>query len=227
MGDHEHGADAAHFFQRVLDQQLGLRVDICRSLVQNHHAGLVDDGAGKAEQLPLTCREVVAALPHFLVQAMVQLVDEVIGVDVVTDAADLLVRDALLPQDDVAADGAGEEEHVLQHLAKMAAQRGNLDLADVDAVNQNLTLLELIIAADERQNCAFAAAGGADKGHGLPRVDVEGHALQHPLAGDVTEPDVAELNLALHLVQLDGAGGVHQFRLNVHDGEHLFRGGQR
>lgn len=73
----------------------------------------MDDGAGKAEQLPLTCREVVAALPHFLVQAMVQLVDEVIGVDVVTDAADLLVRDALLPQDDVAADGAGEEEYVL------------------------------------------------------------------------------------------------------------------
>ena len=56
---------------------------------------------------------------------------------------------------------------------------------------------------------------------------MERHALQDPLAGDVAEPDVAELNVALHLVQLNGVGCVHHLGLNVHDGEHLLRRGQR
>ena len=50
------------------------------SLVQDHHAGLVADGAGKAEQLPLSGGEVVAALTHLFVQPVVQLVDELVGV---------------------------------------------------------------------------------------------------------------------------------------------------
>lgn len=71
VGDHEHGADAAHLFQRILNQQLGLGVNIRCGFVQNHNAGLVDDGTRKAEQLPLASREIVSALPYFLVQAVV------------------------------------------------------------------------------------------------------------------------------------------------------------
>ena len=223
----QHGADGAHLFQRVLNQDLGFGVDVGGRLVKDHHAGLVQDGAGKAEQLPLTGREVVAALPHFLVQTVVELVDEVVGVDIAADLQDLIVRDALFPQDDVAADGAREEEHILQHLAEVTAERGDLDLPDVDAVNEDLALLELVVPADERKDGALARAGGADKGHRLPRVDVEGNALQHPLARDIAEPDVLELDLPLHLVQLDGVRGIHQLGLDVHDGEHLLRGRKR
>ena len=109
----------------------------------------------------------------------------------------------------------------------MTAQRRNLDFADVDAVNQDLALLKLVVAADQRENRALARARRADKRHGLVRVNVEGHALQHPLAREIAEPDVAELDFALYLVQLDGVGGVHHFGRNVHDGEHLLRRGQR
>ena len=49
----EHGADAAHLFQRILNQKLRLSVDVGGSLVQDHDAGLMQDGAGKAEQLAL------------------------------------------------------------------------------------------------------------------------------------------------------------------------------
>ena len=158
---------------------------------------------------------------------MVELCDELVGVDVAADLQDLVVRNALFPQDDVAANGAGEEEHILQHLAEVAAQRGNFNFPDVDAVDQDLTLLELVVAADEGQDRALAGAGGADEGDGLAGVNVEGDALQHPLAGDIAEPDVAELDLALHLVQLDGIRGIHHLRLQVHDGEDLLRRGQR
>ena len=49
----EHGADAAHLFQRILNQKLRLSVDVGGGLVQNHDAGLMQDGAGKTEQLAL------------------------------------------------------------------------------------------------------------------------------------------------------------------------------
>lgn len=187
----------------------------------------MDDGPRKTEELALAGGEVVAALPHLFVKAVVELRDEPVGVDVAADLHDLVVRDVLLPQNDVAADGAGEEEDVLQHLAEVAAQRGNFNFPDVDAVDQDLALLELIVAADEGEDGAFAGAGGADERHSLPRVHMEGNALQHPLAGDVAEPDVLELDLALHLVQLNGVRGVHHLGLQVHDGEDLLRGCQR
>ena len=163
----------------------------------------MDDGAGKAEQLPLAGGEVVAALTHLFVQPVVQLVDELVGVDVAADLHDLAVGDALFPQNDVGADGAGEQEHILQHLAEVPAQGGDLDLADVDAVDQDLALLELVVPADQGEDGALAGAGGAHKGHGLAGIHMEGNALQHPLAGNVAEPHVPELDLALHLVQED------------------------
>ena len=95
----------------------------------------MDDGAGKAEQLPLSGGEIVATLTHLFVQPMVQLVDELVGVDVAADLHDLAVGDTLFPQNDVGADGAREQEHVLQHLAEVPAQGGDPDLADVDAVD--------------------------------------------------------------------------------------------
>ena len=158
---------------------------------------------------------------------MLEFVDEVVGIDIPADLHDFFVRNVLLPQDDVAADSTREEENVLQHLAEVTAEGGNLDFADVDAVDQNLALLELVVAADEGEDGALARAGRSDEGHGLAGLHMEGNALQHPLARDVAEPDVPELDVALHFVQLDGIGGVHHLGLDVHDGEDLLRRRQR
>ena len=222
VGHNEHGAHGAHLFQRILNEQLRLGVDVGGSLVQDHHAGLMDDGAGKAEQLPLPSGEVVAALTHLFVQPVVQLVDELVGIDVAADLHDLAVGDTLFPQNDVGTDGTREQEHILQHLAEVPAQGGDLDLADVDTVDQDLALLELVVPADQGEDGALAGAGGTHKGHRLAGIHMEGNALQHPLAGNVAEPHVPELDLALHLVQLNGIGGILHLGLDVHDGEHLF-----
>ena len=41
-------------------------------------------------------------------------------------------------------------------------------------------LLELVVAADEGEDGALARAGGADEGHGLAGLHMEGNALQQP-----------------------------------------------
>ena len=60
--DDEGGAALQQLTQRVLDDDLGLRVDVGRRLVQDEDARLGDDGAGEADELSLAQREVLAAL---------------------------------------------------------------------------------------------------------------------------------------------------------------------
>ena len=75
----QHSAHRAHLFQRVLDRVSRSRYQCWPLLRPGYHdARLMQQGAGKAEQLPLTGREVVAPLPYFLIQAMIQLGDELI-----------------------------------------------------------------------------------------------------------------------------------------------------
>ena len=154
----QHGADVLHLLQRILDQQLRFRVDVGGGLVQDHHRGLVDDGPGKAQKLPLTGGEIVAPLPHRLVQPLLQAVDEPVGIHIPAGFHHLLVGHILLAQQDVAADIAGEQEHILQHLAEVTAQGGDLDAADIDAVDEDLALLDVVIAADEAEDRGLAGA---------------------------------------------------------------------
>ena len=226
VGNDQHGADVLHLFQRVLNEKLSLGVDVGGGLVQDHHRRTVDDGPGETQQLPLTGGEVVAPLPDDLVQSLLLTGDEGIGVDVLAGLPDLVIGEAVLPEDDVASNRAGEKEHILEHLAEVTAQGCNGDPADVDAIDQNLALLDVVVADDEAQDGGLAGAGGADEGHGLLGVDVEGHALQDPLAGLVGKPDVLELDLAPDLLQLDDVFLVLQVGGHIHDGEDLLRRGE-
>ena len=149
VGNDQHGADGAHLFQGILDQQFRLRIDVGGSLVQDHDAGLVEDGPGKGKQLPLTGGEIVAPLPDHFVQAVFQPGNEAVGVDIAAGLPDLFVTDAFASQQQVAADVSGEEEHILKHLTKVLPQGGNFDLFDIDAVYQDLALLDIVIAADQ------------------------------------------------------------------------------
>ena len=183
----------------------------------------MDDGSRKAQQLTLSGREVISSLPHLLIQTMLQLVNKMIGIYILADATDFFIRNALFPQNDVAADRAGEQKYILQHLTKMPAQGSDLDLANVDTVDQNLALLELVVAADQGQDCALSGTGRSDKRHRFSRIYMERHTLQHPFPGNIGKPHIAKLDFAVHLFQLYGIGRIYQLRLQIHDREHLFR----
>ena len=177
VGNDQHSADVLHLLQRVLNEQLRLGIDVGGSFVQDHDAGLVDDGPGEGKQLPLTGGEVVAPLPDRLVQTLFQLGDKGIGIDIAGSLPDLLIRDTLLPQEDVTADITGKKEHILQHLTEVLPEIRNFDPLDIDAVDQNLALLDVVIAADEAENGGLAGAGGADEGNGLLGLHREGNTL--------------------------------------------------
>ena len=184
------------------------------------------DGARKREKLPLPRREVVAALAHFLIQPLFELPDERGGVHIVAHAHDLLVGD-VVAEHDVAADGAREEEHVLQHLPEMTAERRDLDVPDVDAVDEDAALLDIVIAADEREDGGLARARRAHERHRVTRVDVEGNALQDPLARHIGKPDVLKFDLPFHFGKFDRILFIDDFGLHIEHREDLLRRSKR
>gem|GEM_PF-6230609 len=116
----------------------------------------MDDRACKAEQLALPGGEVIATLAHDFIQTVIQTVDEFICIHIPAGSHDFLITDAFLTQQDIAADIAAEEEYILQHLPEMLAQTADLDLLDIDAVNQDLAFLNIIVAADQGKDRGLA-----------------------------------------------------------------------
>ena len=163
---HQHGADIHHALKRFLNQLLGLGIDVGRRLIQNHDLGLVDNGSREGQKLTLTGGEVVASLANLLVKTARKLLHKLIGVHVTAGLHDRLVVHAFLAKKDVAADSAREKEHVLKHLTEVTAERGYLDAADIDAVDKDLTLLNIIVAANQGQNGGLTRSGGANEGNG-------------------------------------------------------------
>lgn len=152
----QHRSDVLHLFHGILDQKLCFGVDVRRRLVKDHDRRLMDDGTRKREKLALSGGEVVSSLPHRLVEAVIQLVDKLVSIHVMADVHDLLIGNPLLTENNVATDRSREQEDILQHLAEFFPQGINLDLSDVDAVDQNLTLLELVVPADQGKNRRFS-----------------------------------------------------------------------
>lgn len=152
----QHRSDVLHLFHGILDQKLGFGVDVRRRLVKDHDRRLMDDGTRKREKLALSGGEVVSSLPHRLVEAVIQLVDKLVSIHIMADVHDLLIGNPLLSENNVATDRSREQEDILQHLAEFFPQGIDLDLSDVDAVDQNLTLLELVVPADQGKNRRFS-----------------------------------------------------------------------
>ena len=81
---------------------------------------------------------------------------------------------------DVVGDGAGEEEGVLQDDTEAAAERGEVLVADVDAVDEDLAGLDVVEAHHQRGDGGLAGAGVADDGGGFAGGDGEGDAAEDP-----------------------------------------------
>ena len=81
---------------------------------------------------------------------------------------------------------------VLKHRPQRPAQIVLADGRHVDAVVGNHAPLYLVEAVNQVGDGSLARAGGTNKGDLLPRVGVDRHVLQNPLARDIGEVHMAE-----------------------------------
>ena len=96
--------------------------------------------------------------------------DEVGDIDLFGGALDRLAGDVRRAEFDVVGDRAAEQEWVLQDHAAAAAQRLQVHLAHIHAVDSNRTLLHIVEAQQQRDQGGLAGARMADDGYGLARA---------------------------------------------------------
>ena len=123
--------------QALLDQALGVDVDVRGRLVEHQDPRVGDQRPREREQLALAGRQLHAALADLRVVAVLERLDERVGADRAGRGADLVVGRVRAAERDVLADRAAEQERLLGHDPHLRAQRLGGDVAQVVAVDQH------------------------------------------------------------------------------------------
>ena len=224
MRDDEGRAPLQKLVQRLLNQNLGVRVDRGGRLVENQNLRVVQQRAREGNQLLLPDGQAAAAFVDLGQVALFHLHDEVVRVHGLGRLNDLLVGRAQLAVADVVHDGAGEDEAVLHHDAHLLAQRAQLHVAHVVAVQQHRAAGHVVEPADQVDHGALARAGGADERNRLPGLHGKGYVLQNGLFAVIGEGYVVEIHTAGNRRQVDGVGLILNVGRRVHDFENALHG---
>ena len=108
-------------------------------------------------------RERDPALADHRVVAVRERRDEVVRLRHPRRTLDLLVARERVAEGDVLAHARGEEKRILRDDRDRAAQVGDLHVADVGAVQQDASLLDVVEAGHERRQRRLARAGVSDQ----------------------------------------------------------------
>ncbi len=100
---------------------------------------------------------------------------------------------------DVFHDGPGEEVDILQHDAKRAPQIRLVNPADVDAVIDDGTVVNVVEPVDQVGDGRLTGAGGANECQLLSRLCKQRNVVQHRLALFIAEIDIEEPDIAAQL----------------------------
>ncbi len=225
MGDGEGGQAVAHALDDGLDLGLGLGVDVGGGLVQEQHGGLQVEHAGEGQELPLASAELLAPLAHLGLQALGQPRHQVLQLALLQHRGQPALVEGPV-QHDVVAQGAGEDEDILEHQPEEVAQAAELELPDIHTVHGDAALVHVVEAHEQVDERALAGAGVAHHGHAAALGDDAAQVADHlPAALLVGEGDA----LQAHLGSEGGGLRIGRFRnliLVVQQPEDALAGGQ-
>ena len=161
--------------------------------------GILEERAGDGDALLLAAGEHHAALADDGVVASGKLGDEVVDQRGAGGGFDLGLRRAGAAEADVLGDGAGEHHRLLLDIGKARAEVGGVEVADVDAVDEDGAGVDVVEALDEAEDGGLTRARCADQRDGLAFRHGEGQLVDDllALAGLVGEVDILEAQRAL------------------------------
>ena len=204
-----HGRTRLHQpLQGVLHQSLALRIEGRGGLVKYQYGWILQNGTGYRDTLALSAGEPTATVADVRFELVLRLHDEVVGVGYPGRLGYLFVCGTVDAKGNVVAESVVEEDGLLVDVAYQLAQVEDAEFLHVDAVNEHLTLLHVVVAGNQVDKGRLARAGLSDDGNGLALGNDQVDVAQHPLVG-ILETDVAELYL-----MLEGGYVLRMFRLS-------------
>ena len=181
--------------ERLEDLRLRPRVERARRLVQDENGGIPQQRARDRKALALAAAHAHAALAQHGVRPGRERLDPALQPRRPGGLEDFGVGRPFAGQRDVLAQRRVEQEGVLEDEPDLAAERGDLQLAQVTAVVQDAPFLRIPEAEQEIDDGALPRARGADDRDVLPGGDGQAEVVQDRPAGLVAEPDALEPDL--------------------------------
>src|SRR5690348_10556797 len=194
VGDRQCGTTSGRHLERGQDRSLRGCVEPACRLIEDQNWRVAQHGPGDRNPLLLAAGESGATLRHHGIVALRQLHDEFFGVGDPRRATDLLVAGVGTTEGDVLANGATEEQGVLEHQADLVAERLHRIPPDVVAVDTDAPPGWVVQARHEAHKRALARARCSDDRHRGPWLDEEVDVGEDGLPWGVLERHIAELD---------------------------------
>ena len=156
MSNNQRGTVFLQLIQRRLNGTLRLGIQRRGGFIKDQDRAVTQQRAGNSNTLALAAGQHHAILADDGIQTIIHLVDEIHGVGHARGLFNLLA--AVLfgtGIGDIVGDGIVEQMHVLRNQRHLVAQRAQLVLAQVVAIQQDLPLVDIVEAGDQAGNGRF------------------------------------------------------------------------
>ena len=227
VGDHEAGPALHKRADRLLHLAFGRGVNIAGCLVQDQHIVVVEHRPRDRQQLFLPFGDVAAVLTDDGVIALGQTHDGVVDARGLRRGDHLVKRGVLLAVGDVFKDRAVEDPGILQHHGIAAPQALARIGAAVALVNQHGSLIHVVKAHKQVDDCGFPCAGRTDNGDRLAGLCLQLQVMQDRLARYITKGHVLDLHMSAAILQRQRVGSVGAFLALFKQLEDALRRGER
>eukprot|EP01139_Manchomonas_bermudensis_P019579 Amastigsp_a676973_61.p2 type:complete len:755 gc:universal Amastigsp_a676973_61:2472-208(-) len=202
MRDDERRAPAGldHSIDCLLDQMLALRVERRGCLVEEQQPRVEHECPRNRDALPLPAAETHTALADKGVVAVRKRENGLVDVRLLGRAHNVLVAQlCVCTVGNVVADRARKQRRVLRNNADRAPQPAEVQLAHIDAVDENRARVDVVEPQNRAHDSALAAAAWAHNSNHLPGAERQRKVVEDL---DIGPRRVREANVA----QFDRAG---------------------
>jgi hypothetical protein len=181
--DSDHRLALHDAVERGLDRRLHLAVERRGRLVEHKDRRVLQDDARERDPLPLTARELDAALTHHGIIAepsfgILQAEDELVRLGPARGDHHRRLSRIWPAVEDIVAHGAVKERGVLRDHTDLAAQAVLLDVAYVLSIDPYRSALNVIEAQHQIDERRFSRTGAPDEPDPLARAKRERHVVQ-------------------------------------------------
>ena len=173
MRDDERGAAFHQVGETFLDGGLGFRIQAAGSLVQDQDARIGKNGTGDGDALALSAGELDAAFADDGVVLLLELFGKLIDAGDAAGGEDLLFGGGGTREADVFADGAVEQEGVLQHHAELRAEGIQAHGGKVGGIDQDASGGGLVEGRDQADDGGFSGPEGPTSAVAVPGSEVK------------------------------------------------------
>ena len=188
---------------RFLDGMLGDGVQRGSGFVEDDQPRFPEDDPRDRKPLLFAAGKLHAAVAHDGVVAFRQPADERVDIGFTASFLDFGLRGIGFGVEQILFDRAVEQVRVLRHHSDVLAQIGQIEFADVDAVQQDPSACHIIEARNQVDDGGLARSRRPDDGNGRSRLQFEADVIQDRLFRIIVEGNLFKNQLACKRLRLE------------------------